>query len=207
MLPPYWADGSTWHQVDSPQHSSSFLPTMSSSQPPFVLPILACYFYHRKKKKVMLFLCILPWNSHTSSLEKAPTRWLWSLGLRETANLPGCRQVIKMSCIMQEEWFQTPWFRMEFKSWLWFGCIIPSKWLAPSEAFGGWKGILQRPCLGCQGKKAAPGKCRPSSTTHFSGRENQEKWAGAHAKLTAILQLGTPSCLVPGFIPKPMEKL
>lgn len=61
MWPSNWADGSRWCCVGGPQHLSSFLPTMSASQPPFVLPIPAGYFYHGGKK-VMLFLSILPWN-------------------------------------------------------------------------------------------------------------------------------------------------
>lgn len=44
------ADGT---QVGSAQPSSSLLPTVSASQPQFVLPIPAAYFYHAggKKKK------------------------------------------------------------------------------------------------------------------------------------------------------------
>lgn len=56
---PYGTDGSLWHQVGFPQHSGFFLPMIPTFQPPFVLPIPAGYFYHDRRKKVMLFLCIL----------------------------------------------------------------------------------------------------------------------------------------------------
>lgn len=111
MWPSNWADGSRWCCVGGPQHLSSFLPTMSASQPPFVLPIPAGYFYHGGKKWCY-FSAFYPETSHTSSLEKAPNRWLWSLVLRKTANLLGCRQAFKILCIMQKEWLQTPLFRM-----------------------------------------------------------------------------------------------